>query len=156
MPASFDLQAYVPYLLNRAAIRIADAFEEELKRRDLTVSTWRLLAALWHDGPSRLSDLAEGAAVDVSTLSRMVTAAQKKGFVSRVRSETDARAVRLDLTAEGRVITATIIPLALECERRVLNDFSEDEMAFLRRLLQRVYKNAAELDFRTDPLRRAV
>lgn len=152
MLPSFDLQAYVPYLLNRAALRIADAFGEELKRRDLTVPIWRVLAALWHDGPSRLSDLSERTAIEISTLSRLVTTAQGKGLVSRVRSETDARAVRLDLTERGRSVTAILIPLALECERRTLEGLSEDEAAFLRRLLLRVYKNAVELNVRAAPL----
>jgi MarR family transcriptional regulator, organic hydroperoxide resistance regulator len=155
MPATFDLQAYVPYLLNRAAVRIADAFGEELKRHDLTVPIWRVLAALWSQGPSRLSDLSDSTAIEISTLSRLITVAQKERLVSRVRSEADARAVRVDLTAHGRTVTATLIPLALECERRTLADLSEDEVAFLRRLLQRVYTNAAALDFRADPLRRA-
>jgi DNA-binding MarR family transcriptional regulator len=155
MPVAFDLQAFVPYLLNRAVVRIVEAFGEELKRHDLTVPTWRVLAALWHDGPSRLSVLADLTAIEISTLSRLVTTVQRKGLVSRVRSEADARAVRLELTEQGRALTATLIPLALECERRTLIGLSEDEVAFLRRLLHRVYKNAAELDLSAAPLRKA-
>ena len=155
MPASFDLQAFVPYLLNRAAVRIAEAFGEELKRHHLTVPMWRVIAALWHHGPSRLGDLSDLTAIEISTLSRLVTVLQRKGLVSRVRSEADARAVRLDLTDPGRTLTAALIPLALECERRTLSGLSEDEVAFLRRLLHRVYRNAAELDFVAEPLRKA-
>jgi MarR family transcriptional regulator, organic hydroperoxide resistance regulator len=155
MAASFDLQAFVPYLLNRAVVRIVEAFGEELKRHDLTVPMWRVLAALWHDGPSGLSELADLTAIEISTLSRLVTTLQRKELVSRVRSDADARAVRLDLTEQGRALTATVIPLALECERRTLIGLSEDEVSFLRRLLHRVYKNAAGLDFSTEPLRKA-
>jgi len=152
---NFDLQIYVPYLMNRAVVRIVEAFGEELKRHDLTVPMWRVLAALWHDGPSRLADLSDRTAIETSTLSRLVGTLQKKGLVSRVRSDADARAVRLDLTEQGRGLTAIIIPLALECERRTLQGLSEDEVAFLRRLLRRVYKNAAALDFSAEPLRQA-
>jgi DNA-binding MarR family transcriptional regulator len=155
MPANFDLQIYVPYLMNRAVVRIVEAFGEELKQHDLTVPMWRVLAALWHDGPSRLADLSARTAIETSTLSRLVGTLQRKGLVSRVRSDADARAVRLDLTEPGRGLTATIIPLALECERRTLRGLSEDEVAFLRRLLHRVYKNAAALDFAAEPLRQA-
>src|SRR5438270_114992 len=144
MPTAFDLQAFVPYLLNASAVRIADAFADELKKSDLTVPIWRVLAALWNDGPSRLSDLAARTAIEVSTLSRLITSMKKRGLVSRTRSEVDAREVQMELTAKGRTTTAALIPLALECERRVLTGLSDDEAAFLRRLLLRVHNNAAE------------
>jgi DNA-binding MarR family transcriptional regulator len=139
--SSFDLQRYLPYLLNRAAIRITEAFQRELRKDDLSVVMWRVLAVLWHDGSMRLGALAEATSIEVSTLSRLITSMQTRMLVSRTRSTDDARAVEVDLTVEGRAIAERIIPLALQYESTALADMSAADGDALRRLLIRLYGN---------------
>jgi MarR family transcriptional regulator, organic hydroperoxide resistance regulator len=143
--SSFDLQRYLPYLLNRAAIRITEAFQRELRKDDLSVVMWRVLAVLWHDGSMRLGALAEATSIEVSTLSRLITSMQTRMLVSRIRCTDDARAVEVDLTVEGRVIAERIIPLALQYETMALADMSAAEGDALRRLLTRLYGNLSGL-----------
>jgi DNA-binding MarR family transcriptional regulator len=143
--SSFDLQRYLPYLLNRAAIRITEAFQRELRKDDLTVVMWRVLAVLWHDGAMRLGALAEATSIEVSTLSRLVTAMQARGLVSRTRSIEDARAVEVDLTAEGRAIAERIVPLALDYEATAIAGMSVEDGNALRRLLIQLYGNLSGL-----------
>lgn len=143
--SSFDLQRYLPYLLNRAAIRITEAFQRELRKDDLTVVMWRVLAVLWHDGSMRLGALADATSIEVSTLSRLITNMQARMLVSRTRSTEDARAVEVDLTAEGKAIAARIVPLALQYEVMALADMSAEDGDALRRLLTKLYGNLASL-----------
>jgi MarR family transcriptional regulator, organic hydroperoxide resistance regulator len=139
----FDLQQYVPYLLNRGAVRIADAFTDELRAFSITLPMWRVIAALWHDGPMRLGELAHLTSIEVSTLSRTVAGMEGRGLLTRNRSDADARAVRVELTAAGRALTERIIPLALAYERAGLQGFTPDEIDMLKRLLRRFYDNLA-------------
>lgn len=143
--SSFDLQRYLPYLLNRAAIRITEAFQRELRKDDLTVVMWRVLAVLWHDGAMRLGALAEATSIEVSTLSRLITGMQARALVSRTRSTEDARAVEVDLTAEGRAIAARIVPLALDYEATAIAGISGEDGDALRRLLIQLYDNLSGL-----------
>lgn len=143
--SSFDLQRYLPYLLNRAAIRITEAFQRELRKDDLSVVMWRVLAVLWHDGAMRLGALAEATSIEVSTLSRLITTMQARMLVSRTRCTDDARAVEVDLTAEGRAIAERIVPLALHYESMALADMSAADGDALRRLLTRLYGNLSDL-----------
>ena len=143
--SSFDLQRYLPYLLNRAAIRITEAFQRELRKDDLTVVMWRVLAVLWHDGAMRLGALAEATSIEVSTLSRLITSMQARTLVSRTRSTEDARAVEVDLTEEGRAIAARIVPLALDYEATAIAGISGEDGDALRRLLIQLYDNLSGL-----------
>jgi DNA-binding MarR family transcriptional regulator len=148
--SSFDLQRYLPYLLNRAAIRITEAFQRELRKDDLSVVMWRVLAVLWHDGSMRLGALAEATSIEVSTLSRLVTSMQARLLVSRTRCTEDARAVEVDLTAEGRAIAERIVPLALEYEGKALSGMSAEDGDALRQLLTRLYGNLGDFPQPTD------
>jgi DNA-binding MarR family transcriptional regulator len=140
MPDDFDLQDYFPYLLNRTAVEIVNAFSVDLREFGITLQMWRVLAALWHDGPMRLGELAGLTSIEISTLSRTVGAMQRKGLVSRRRGERDARAVQVALTSQGRAMTERIIPLALSCERRAIAGLSPEEGRLLRGLLRRVFE----------------
>ena len=148
--SSFDLQRYLPYLLNRAAIRITEAFQRELRKDDLSVVMWRVLAVLWHDGAMRLGALAEATSIEVSTLSRLITSMQARMLVSRTRCTEDARAVEVDLTDEGRSIAERIVPLALHYEEKALADMSAADGDALRQLLVRLYGNLSDLPQSTE------
>ncbi len=137
----FSLQDYMPYLLNRAATRVADSFTEEIRRFDLTITMWRTMAALHHNGAMRLGELAAATSIELSTLSRLITTMQARNLVTRTRCAEDARAVEVDLTPGGRRTTEEIIPIALGYERTSLDGFTEEEAAQLRGLLRRLFKN---------------
>jgi MarR family transcriptional regulator, organic hydroperoxide resistance regulator len=143
MASGFDLQQYIPYLLNRSAVRIADAFTDELRAFNITLPMWRVIAALWHDGAMRLGELAQLTSIEVSTLSRTVAGMEGRGLLTRNRNDPDARAVRVELTATGRTLTERIIPLALAYEEAALRGFTPDELEELKRLLRRLYDNLA-------------
>jgi DNA-binding MarR family transcriptional regulator len=147
--SSFDLQRYLPYLLNRAAIRITEAFQRELRKEDLTVGMWRVLAVLWHDGAMRLGGLAEATSMEVSTLSRLITSMQTRMLVSRTRSTEDARAVEVDLTSEGRAVAERIVPMALEYESTAIAGMSAEDRDALRRLLTELYGHLPAIE---DPV----
>src|SRR5579859_2660374 len=98
----FDLGQYLPYLINRAGVRLAVNFAHELKPHGLGVQEWRVLAALAAHGAQRLSDLAALTSIDLSTLSRLVGRMVRTKLVARTRMNGDRREVRVNLTTKGR------------------------------------------------------
>jgi MarR family transcriptional regulator, organic hydroperoxide resistance regulator len=137
----FNLQEYVPYLLNRCAIRGVETFVGDLRAASITLPMWRALAALRHGGSMRLGELAEMTSIEMSTLSRTVAAMNRKSLLSRTRSSSDARAVQVTLTPEGLALTERLIPAALRCEAAALDGFTGAEVELLRSLLRRLYGN---------------
>ena len=144
-PGVLDLRQYVPYLLNRAAHRVADAFARELAAFGLTLPMWRVMASLRSAGPQRLGELSKLTTIETSTLSRLVGQMQDKGLVRRTRSSGDARAVALSLTRRAAALTDRIVPLALRYEQAALRGMSDAEVAILKRLLAQMHENFAGL-----------
>ena len=139
------LEAYLPYLLNRAGVRIADAFSKEIRPLGATLQMWRVLAALRELNGSRMGDLSETTSIEVSTLTRLVDSMEKKKLVARRGDPADARAIVLHATAAGRSLTRRILPIAERYEKVALQGFDVGEAERLKAALRRLYANAGKL-----------
>lgn len=141
----FDLEATLPYLLNRAGVRIGNAFNAEMKRHRLSLQLWRALASLYHQSGQSVTELAAHTSIELSTVSRLIGAGVRRGMMRR-RAGDDARTLRIELTAAGRALTERIIPLARLYEQVALAGFDPSEVALLKRMLDRIYVNIAGVD----------
>ena len=148
------LDDYVPYLLNRAGARIAQAFSEEMRGLGTSLQAWRVLVALHDRDSQRVSELSGHTSIEISTLSRVLDGMQKQGLIARRRAPGDGRVVTLTVTAAGRRLTDRIIPIAERYERVAVSGLSASETVQLKRLLRRLYANMAELDARTSDRKR--
>ncbi len=129
MSRKLNLQDFLPYLLNRAGLRIGVMFSRDIEDFDVTLPMWRVLVELWHNGDHRLGELAERTSIDLSTLSRLLVAMQRKGLIVRRRSGLDGRALSLTLTPRGMELTERIVPHALHYEDIAMRRLSERDVA---------------------------
>lgn len=142
----FDLGQFLPYLINRAGVRLAVNFARDIAGTGVALQEWRVLAVLAATGEQRLSDLADLTSIDLSTLSRLVTRMARQGLVARLNGNADRRERRIALTQRGRDRTRAIIPTARRYERLAVAGFSAAQERELKQLLRRVYANLARLD----------
>jgi DNA-binding MarR family transcriptional regulator len=70
---------------------------------ELTLSQYRLLAMI-ADGAERASQIAGRLAVTKPTVSATIDTLVERGLVSRAIADDDRRALRLQITAEGRAV----------------------------------------------------
>ncbi len=157
MSRKLVLQDFLPYLLNRAGMRVGLMFSRDIERFNVTLPMWRVLIELWHNGEQRLGELSELTSIDISTLSRLLVAMQRKNLIVRKRSGVDSRALSLTLAPRGLALTETIAPLALRYDEVAMEGMSQREVATLKDLLKRVYRNleAADLKASERPASRA-
>ena len=137
----FDLGQYLPYLINRAGMRLAANFGRDIAGTGIALQEWRVLAALAHAGEQRLSDLAALTSIELSTLSRLVARMARDGLLRRVRANGDRRERRVALSVAGRRKMRAILPVARRYEQIALAGLDTDEALRLKRLLGRVYAN---------------
>jgi DNA-binding MarR family transcriptional regulator len=71
---------------------------------ETTIAQYRTLVVLASRGPQRMVDLASALDVTPSAAGRMCDRLVHKGLISRHRARTDGRAVRVSITAAGRVV----------------------------------------------------
>jgi DNA-binding MarR family transcriptional regulator len=146
MKHNFTLADFVPYLLNRAGVRIGLVFAREIEPLGVSLPMWRVMAALWEQDDQRLGDIAEHTSIDISTLSRLLVTLQRKQFIVRQRSGTDGRALSVSLTDKGRAITERIIPIASHYEDVAIRGINSTDLRRLKRLLVRLFSNIKTIE----------
>jgi MarR family transcriptional regulator, organic hydroperoxide resistance regulator len=137
-----DLGDYLPYLVNRVGMIVADRFGgEALAPHRLSIAMWRVMAVVASTGRQRQIDLSDLTSIDASTLSRIVTRLVRMGLVTRTRSRSSNREVAVTLSVKGNALVARLIPLAREFEGDAIVGLSPEELAVLNRCLRRMYNN---------------
>jgi DNA-binding MarR family transcriptional regulator len=71
---------------------------------ELSFTTAATLRRLAHDGPSRLTELAENETVTQPAMTQLVTRLEGQGLVERVKDPADARVVLVHATTAGEVL----------------------------------------------------
>lgn len=151
MTARLDLQHFLPYLMNRAGLRIGLMFSRSIEDFDVTLPMWRVMIELWHGGDRRLAELSLHTSIDQSTLSRLLVSMQRKKLIARRKSAIDGRALNLSLTNRGRQLTKKIIPHALHYEKIAMRGINRRDEAKLKRLLTQIYASLEEADRNHKP-----
>ncbi len=136
---SFSLQQFLPYLLNQAAEQSSLAFQKIYKDRYGMLRTeWRVVFHLGIYGDLTAKDIGERANIHKTKISRAVHKLEKRRFVSRVKVAKDRRSEIISLTAQGHIAYRDLLAEAEKYERNLLSELSQQEVAQLRALLQRL------------------
>jgi DNA-binding MarR family transcriptional regulator len=136
-------------------LRRADRFYAGLKHSpdglDLDRSAYLLLGRIVATGPIRLSSLAEGMCLDLSTVSRQVHALEANGLVGRTTESTDRRASLIEATERGREIYQRNSAVWLDALGELLSDWSDAERSEFARLLTRFNETIASRPTASTP-----
>jgi DNA-binding MarR family transcriptional regulator len=123
-------------------VRFVGTITPTLADCGVSLQEWRVLAALRQVQEQRVSDLAAVTSIDISTLSRTLSAMQRRGLIERQRPDNgDARVVYVRATDRGRAVTDRIIPEAQRLETVALAGFTPEEEQALKDMLVRVFGN---------------
>lgn len=147
-PPALVLDRYLPYRLsilsNTVSGAIAAIYED---RHGLSVAEWRIMAVLGmtHDQPLTQKDLCAHTRMDKVQVSRAVKRLLSIGHLEREVDAGDRRRANLRLTAGGRHVYDDVAPATLAWERRLLDRFTEAEVAVLDAVLSRLQQVADEL-----------
>jgi DNA-binding MarR family transcriptional regulator len=87
---------------------------------EVTVAQHRLLVLLAAHGPQSVGAIAAQLGVNQSNASRHCDRLQRLGLLTRRRSSTDGRVVRVELTADGRRLLDAVTERRREALRQVL------------------------------------
>jgi len=115
-----------------------------LRDYGLRVPEWRALAALYGRENCTMSELADLATIDRTTLTRTIDRMEEAGWLARVADAADMRVTRLELSAAGRRMFERIWPEVEKLNALALEGVSKAEIRDLRRILERVHANLDE------------
>jgi MarR family transcriptional regulator for hemolysin len=120
---------------------VSSAFSAALAAEGGTLPSWLILSALRGDRWSTQLDLARSLGIEGPTLTRHLENLERNGFVRRERSETDRRAVRVELTNAGEAAHARMLGAVITFNRRLQEGLSSDDLRFLDHVLARLDEN---------------
>jgi len=140
---TLELENFLPYRLSILAQIVSESLHDLYAGPfDLTVTQWRVMAALGRFAPLTASDVGQRIVMDKVAVSRAVASLMKRGLVERATDRQDRRRASLELSAKGRAMHARIVPIALEYEERLYAALSADERVLFDRLTDRLLVHA--------------
>lgn len=138
----------LPVLLRRLALRFEDASHPLYKGSGLLVHGSRVLIALSFRNGQSVGNLAAATSLGHSRLSHLLKRMERGKWVRRERSQTDNRTVNVFASAKGLAIGADAYERGFRYEAIALRGFSADEVSILKKMLDRIYLNVADLEER--------
>jgi DNA-binding MarR family transcriptional regulator len=116
----FELGDAPSYLMRRCQQLFGDLYARETNGRDLTRQQFMVLAALENNDGASQTALVEMTNIDRSTLAEMVRRMVERGYLSRERTEEDARANAVAITQLGRKALKSARAASDRAERALL------------------------------------
>jgi DNA-binding MarR family transcriptional regulator len=105
----FDLQDFLPYLLNQAAEVSSNGFQSYYKAKYGMLRTeWRVVFHLGRYGKMTAKEICERARIHKTKVSRAVHALEAKRFLTRTELSSDRRHEELELTRQGKAAYADL------------------------------------------------
>jgi DNA-binding MarR family transcriptional regulator len=105
---------------------------------ELSMQEFRVVEHLGMVGPRMMRELAEYLKLAVNSVTALVDHLERKGFVSRHRSEEDRRVVRVGLTAVGENAYEEIAAGKARFFRRMLASLTDEEQAIFLLLFRKI------------------
>jgi DNA-binding MarR family transcriptional regulator len=112
-------------------------YEEELRPLGLKASQMNVMTAIAASGEARLSTLADGIALEPSSLSRVVDVMRRNGWVETLADPDDDRARLARLTDSGNALYAEAIPLWRKAQTRARKLLGQEDAETFAGLVNR-------------------
>src|ERR1700735_271068 len=129
--ANYELSESVGYLLSRVRSTLWNSVTQ-LTMADLGItSTQASIMFMLASGRSlAAADLAREYGIDASAVTRLIDRLEKRGLITRLRSEEDRRVVRLALTGEGHQLCTQIPAIFTGVMEKLTAGFTPEEVGF--------------------------
>ncbi len=143
---ALELENFLPYRLSVLAQLVSESLHDLYAQPyGLTVTQWRVMAALGRFAPLTASEVGQRIVMDKVAVSRAVTGLMQRGLIERATDRDDRRRASLRLSARGRAMHAKIVPLALDYEARLYQALSPEERRTFTGLADRLFARAEAL-----------
>jgi MarR family transcriptional regulator for hemolysin len=120
---------------------VGAAFNAALAAEGGSVPVWLIVNALRHGRWTTQLDLARSLGIEGPTLTRHLDNLTESGLITRVRSDADRRAVRVELTEAGEAAYGRMLGAVIAFNERLQGGLTRDDLRRLDELLSRLADN---------------
>lgn len=144
-----ELEGFLPYRLNVLASLVSHSLARVYGERfGISIPEWRILATLGQFSEMTAREIGQHSRMHKTTVSRAVSALEKRQLLARRPNDQDMREAFLAMTPDGQSIYAEIVPLARSFARDLTQDIRPEDLAVLDRVLAQLMGrlNASSMD----------
>lgn len=131
----------VGLVLTRTSKTVSRAFDETLAASGGSLPVWLILLTLKTQQLGNQRELAKAVGIEGATLTHHLTAMENEGLVTRRRDPANRRVQQVELTERGDALFLRLAGAAAAHDQRLRAGFSDDEVAVLSDLLDRLAHN---------------
>lgn len=140
----FFLASSTGYLIRKTQ-RMQERFLQDLiAPHDIQVGMWYFLRVLWIEDEITQRELSRRVGASEPTTLEQLKKMQQRGLISRLKSKTDRRELRIVLTPEGRALKKILLKYVVESNRVPLRGFSQEDIERFHDYLHRFRENIRE------------
>jgi DNA-binding MarR family transcriptional regulator len=148
---AFDLQEFLPYLLNQAAEAASLGFQDIYRDSyAMTRTQWRVMANLGKFGAMTARDICRISHIEKTKVSRAVAQMERDGLLARSPSPHDRRAEILSLTGKGLSAFADLGQRAADYDRALRKELGARAAKDLNRILLAIIATRSGADESAD------
>jgi DNA-binding MarR family transcriptional regulator len=136
-----DRMAHLVKDATRALVR---SLQMRLAEHDVSFGHWTFLRILWESDGLTQSELSREAGVMEPTTFTALKAMESRGYIVRRHLAGNRRKVHIFLTAKGRALKRSLVPLAEAVHRVAVRGIASSDIAATRRTLVAVLANLAQ------------
>ena len=136
---NFDLESFLPYLLNQAAEATSRSFQKVYSEKyGMTRTQWRVLANLGKFGAMTASDICRRSHEEKTKVSRAIASLEVAGMLSRTLDQDDRRSETLSLTVKGNAAYQDLGQSARDYDNALNRHLGAKQASAIRNILQRL------------------
>jgi len=122
--------------LQQSAMITAREVYRFLSPHNLSVSQFRTLEVLYHQGPLCQRDISEHVVKTTGTMTTVIDGLEKKSLVRRVRDKNDRRRYNVELTPQGEKLVKKILPQQTRAIKQVMGKLTLEDLENQRRIYE--------------------
>lgn len=126
-------------------VKLARAFSsfdkksvENIRTYGLTQPQFAVIEVLGHLGPLKVGEICSKMLVTGGNMTLVLDNIEKLGYIQRVHSKEDRRAIMVELTTQGKELFEKVFPLHAEFISKQMSVLSADEQKTLGELLKKL------------------
>ncbi|WP_299297174.1 MarR family winged helix-turn-helix transcriptional regulator [uncultured Tateyamaria sp.] len=142
------LSGFLTFRLSRLQAQINSQAQYILSTHsDIGQTEWRVMILVADVGQSTMAAVVREGQIDKAQVSRAVKSLIRKEYMDSHVDPSDHRQSILALTASGRALYDRVLPMMRERQKVLMADLSEDEVATVFSVLDRLEAAAQRRDF---------
>ncbi len=136
--------------IHQAAGRIFAAKLKEYNINEINPAQGRILFVLWEEDGISINELAKRASLGKSTLTSMLDRLEDAGFVRRIPSQDDRRAILIERTQKDKELQAVYLAVSQEMTDIFYRGLNDAETDAFEQALRQILNNLAEAEHLTQ------